>query len=68
MQFMQYSLLISQYLNGLSYVTTQLCCSGTSFLITLALQHRTCVMQFPNILCHKIVQLQTVHAASSVQQ
>ena len=47
---------MSQYLNGLSYGMTQLCGSCTSIPITFALQHRTCIMQFSNILCHKIFQ------------
>ena len=51
---------MSQYLNGLSYVMTQLCGSYTSFPITLALQHCTCILQFSNILCHKISQYYTL--------
>ena len=47
---------MSQYLNGLSYVMTQLCGCYTSIPITLALQHRTCILQFSNIVCHKIFQ------------
>ena len=47
---------MSQYLNGLIYVMTQLCDCYTSIPITLALQHRTCILQFSNIVCHKIFQ------------
>ena len=48
--------IMSQYLNGLSYVITQLCDCYTSIPTTLALQHRTCILQFSNIVCHKIFQ------------
>ena len=47
---------MSLYLGGLSNDMTQLCDSCTSISITLPLQHRTCRMQFSNILCHKIFQ------------
>ena len=59
---------MSQYLNGLGYVMTQLCGCYTSIPKTLALQHRTCKLQFSNIVCHKIFQYTNCGVANFVQK